>query len=144
MFQQYFEKQYEMLKAVKPSIIGHFDLIRLWRSDFAISAAVWQKIVRNIEFINSYGGVIELNSRAYKKGLPSAYPLRDVLSVMIQRNCKFTLSDDSHGPDDIAMHYSKLKAYCKEVGIDTVYAPWRTEEIITWKKFPVTEVLMAW
>lgn len=144
MFQEYFDEQYDMLRAVKPMIIGHFDLIRLWRSDFPLSTLVWTKIERNIDFINSYGGLVELNSRAYKKGLPSAYPLQDILEMMIRKGTKFTLSDDSHGPDDVAMHYPKLKQYCRQMGIQTVYAPWKAGNIVEIKEFPVSQVLGPW
>ena len=36
---------------------------------------------------------------------------------------KFTISDDSHGPDDVGMHYDKLYQYLVEMGIDNVYIP---------------------
>jgi len=40
---------------------------------------------------------------------------------MIDAGVRFTLSDDSHGPDDVGMHYAKLHAFVKIVGIADVY-----------------------
>jgi histidinol-phosphatase (PHP family) len=31
------------------------------------------------------------------------------------------LSDDSHGPKDIGMHYDKLQAYLREMGVGSLY-----------------------
>ena len=45
------------------------------------------------------------------------------MEVMVRKGVKFTLSDDSHGPNDVGMHYDKLHAYAKENGIRTVYCP---------------------
>ncbi|KAI9351734.1 Polymerase/histidinol phosphatase-like protein [Zopfochytrium polystomum] len=81
LFLQYFDAQYEMLQSCLPEVIGHFDLIRIFRADFQLTDAVWTKIRRNIDFGVSYGGIFELNSRAWKKQLESAYPQKDVLAV---------------------------------------------------------------
>jgi len=40
---------------------------------------------------------------------------------MIDAGVRFTLSDDSHGPDDVGMHYAKLRAFLTTVGIADVY-----------------------
>jgi histidinol-phosphatase (PHP family) len=139
MFQRYFDQQYEMLRKVQPLVIGHFDLIRMWRYNHPLSEQVWIRIHRNIDFIVSYGGVVELNSRAWKKGLPGAYPLPDILQVMIERNVRFTLSDDSHGPRDVAMHYDRLLEYCKSNGIRSVFAPWKSSSGLELREFSLTE-----
>lgn len=148
LFLAYFDAQYELLRQAKPLVVGHFDLIRIFRHDFALSKPVWEKIRRNVDVIVEYGGLVEINSRAWKKGLRDAYPQRDILQVgvhnfpsfdcytflnrrpeilwlqyMISQNIKFTLSDDSHGPDDVGMYYDKLHAYLEEFAIDTVYYP---------------------
>lgn len=134
LYSLYFDSQYDMLQKVKPLIIGHFDLIRMWKN-VTIDDIVWMKIKRNIEFITLYGGLVEINSRAWKKGLPGAYPLPDILTLMIQSGIKFTISDDSHGPNDIGMHYDKLKLYLETNGITTIYSPKKVHDgisIVEW------------
>lgn len=42
---------------------------------------------------------------------------------MVSQGCKFTLSDDAHGPNDVGMHYEKLLEYVKSCGIHEVYCP---------------------
>lgn len=128
VYNEYFDSQFEMLVEIKPEVVGHFDLIRLYTSTSQkftsnFTKSTWDKIIRNIKFIASYGGLIELNSRAFRKGLKAAYPLQDILSEMIKIGTKFTLSDDSHGPDDVGLHYKSLQSYLIENKIQTVYFP---------------------
>lgn len=85
LFEDYFDSQYEMLKALKPPMVGHFDLIRLYSDEpnrsFKTWPAVWQKIERNLQFIAEYGGVLELNTSALRKGMAEAYPKSEICEV---------------------------------------------------------------
>lgn len=89
LFQKYFDEQFEMLQALKPPIVGHFDLIRLFHDEKGIMSfdklpEVWSKIHRNLEFIAAYGGLLELNTAAIRKGLREAYPTRDICRVCLK------------------------------------------------------------
>ncbi|KAI8579317.1 hypothetical protein K450DRAFT_242660 [Umbelopsis ramanniana AG] len=123
LFASYFDEQYQMLQAVHPEVVGHFDLIRIFRTEpnAGINDEVWDKITRNVELVISYGGLFEINSRAWKKGLKDAYPQRDVFKLIQDRGGKFTLSDDSHGPKDVGLYYNKLQAYLREMGVGSLY-----------------------
>ncbi|TPX44924.1 histidinol-phosphatase [Synchytrium endobioticum] len=121
VFRVYFNAQYEMLKILKPEVVGHFDLVRLFRPYHPLSKDVWGLIDRNIQCIVSYGGLVEINSRALKKNLPWPYPFKDIVQRMMACNVKFTISDDSHGPNDVAIHYDKLRDYLLEMGIGSIY-----------------------
>ena len=85
LFEDYFDLQLEMLKAMKPPIVGHFDLIRLLGDDqnvdFRQWAGVWKKVLRNLDFIAAYGGIIELNSAALRKGMRDPYPQASICKV---------------------------------------------------------------
>jgi histidinol-phosphatase (PHP family) len=83
LFASYFDEQYQMLQAVNPEVVGHFDLIRIFRTEpnAGIHQSVWEKIIRNVEYVIRYGGLFEINSRAWKKGLKDAYPQRDIFKV---------------------------------------------------------------
>lgn len=116
----YYDAQYDMLRTLKPRIVGHFDLIRIYERevmrsgsgmkegdgvetnchdgsnstckttnnhhhdmDWFMDDQVWDKIVRNVKFVVGYGGLFEINSRAWKKGLMGAYPQGDIVQVRI-------------------------------------------------------------
>lgn len=83
--EDYFDSHYQMLQALKPPIVGHFDLIRLKSSEpnasFTRWRRVWQKILRNLDYVAGYGGIIELNSAAVRKGLNAPYPEAEICKV---------------------------------------------------------------
>lgn len=85
LFQDYFDLQYNMLRALQPPVVGHFDLIRLFSdyrdAEFEGMSTVLDKIQRNLEYIASYGGRLELNSAGLRKGLAEPYPCRTVCQV---------------------------------------------------------------
>ncbi|KAH6577449.1 hypothetical protein BASA83_005200 [Batrachochytrium salamandrivorans] len=122
-FQTYFDAQFRLIDQIQPSVVAHFDLVRLFRPAFSLSKVVLEKIDRNIQRIAEYGGIIEINSRAWKKGLRDAYPQRDILQRMVTAGLRFCISDDSHGPADVGMHYSKLPDYLAEMGICEISYP---------------------
>lgn len=83
--EQYFDDQLAMLEALKPPVVGHFDLIRL-KSDnpeqsFRQWPHVWEKLMRNLKYIAEYGGILELNSSSLRKGMSEAYPRVEICKV---------------------------------------------------------------
>lgn len=85
LFAKYFDEQYDLLCQVKPLVIGHFDVIRLWAPDKMVKLSQWpsvqSKIVRNIDTVIQYGGLFELNSAAFRKGFEEAYPTSEIATV---------------------------------------------------------------
>lgn len=85
LFEDYFDLQYEMLQALKPPVVGHFDLIRLKSddpdADFLQWSGVLQKVSRNLDLIVGYGGVMEINSAGLRKGMKEPYPIKAVCTV---------------------------------------------------------------
>lgn len=88
LFEDYFDAQLDMLEQLKPLVVGHFDLIRLKSDDmersFTTWPGVWNKILRNLDFIASYGGMLELNSAALRKGMSEPYPKAEICKVRTQ------------------------------------------------------------
>ncbi|GMF05983.1 unnamed protein product [Ambrosiozyma monospora] len=117
-----------MLKIVKPEVVGHFDLVRLMSlpdedkceltgkllRDVDIQQDwpdVWALIVQNVEFIVGYGGLVEFNSAAIRKGWETAYPKPEIVELILQKGGKFCLSDDSHGVKQVGLNYQKVLKY---------------------------------
>ncbi|ORY00274.1 histidinol phosphate phosphatase H [Basidiobolus meristosporus CBS 931.73] len=131
LFEAYFDAQYELLTSVKPLVVGHFDLIRIFAPNTPVTDSIREKMMRNIDYVISYGGLFEINSRAWKKGLKYPYPGKDVLEAILAKGGRVTISDDSHGPGDVGMHYGKLYEYLRELGIKELhYLDSRDNEIV--------------
>lgn len=93
LYIRYFDEQYIMLQSVKPEVVGHFDLIRIFADQkiadkTLLEPEVWERVVRNIDLVVKYGGLFEINSRSWKKGLLDAYPQRDIIKVCLDVNIK--------------------------------------------------------
>eukprot|EP00842_Homolaphlyctis_polyrhiza_P001362 jgi/Hompol1/2226/HPOL_005919-RA len=123
-FQSYFDSQYELLRTIKPMVVGHFDLVRIFRPDFPLSEAVWKRIERNVAEIVEQGAIVEINSQGWRKRLPNAYPQQSILQKFMKgKGVRFGLSDDSHGPDAVGMNYELLHGYLTANGIDEIWFP---------------------
>ncbi|KAL9103155.1 MAG: hypothetical protein Q9163_001760 [Psora crenata] len=159
LFGDYFDLQYEMLQALQPEVVGHFDLIRLLsdapdaslRRMMMSSPAkktnekneeeeeeeeeggsggggdgagergvVWQKIVRNLDWVREYGGIVEINSAGLRKGLREPYPQADICREMIARGINVTLSDDAHGVGQVGTNYIEAVRFIEEMGFQRV------------------------
>ncbi|GAA6023704.1 hypothetical protein JCM11491_005279 [Sporobolomyces phaffii] len=116
LFAQYFDRQYELIDRLRPEVVGHFDLCRLYypETDFRQFPDVWQKIRRNIDLAVSYGALFELNASAFRKGWTTGYPGAEVFDAILESGGRFTLSDDSHGPHAVGLHYDRAYAYLRD------------------------------
>jgi len=125
---RYYDHQYQLLQELKPEVIGHFDLIRLYRPDFEITDGIWEKIVRNIDFGISYGALFEINTggASPRKNLKYPYPHRRVLEYMLTSGAKLTLSDDAHGIGDVGFWYDNLPQYLTDNKVTELYYLERT------------------
>jgi histidinol-phosphatase (PHP family) len=87
LFEDYFDAQHDMLQALKPPVIGHFDLIRLLSDSpdgsFKHMTGVWSRVQRNLDFIVSCGGLLEINSSAVRKGMKEPYPNMEICKVSL-------------------------------------------------------------
>ncbi|QPG72756.1 hypothetical protein FOA43_000057 [Brettanomyces nanus] len=137
-FLAYFNCQYEVISKLKPEVVSHFDLIRLFQDEDNdtceitgkplkdINLAkdwpqVWYSIGRNIELINQQGALIELNSAAIRKGWNSPYPKRDIVQYALSKGARFCLSDDSHGIKQVGLNYHKVLSYIVSLGSQIEY-----------------------
>lgn len=134
VYAKYYDEQYAMLSALRPKVVGHFDLIRLMSSDpdrdvrnawsgetAEVSTAVWEKILRNLKMVRSYDGWLECNSSALRKGLSEPYPSRAIAEEWLRMGGKFTVSDDSHGIAQVATCYVRALDYLESLSVTEVW-----------------------
>ena len=125
LFEDYFDEQYDMLQALRPPVVGHFDLIRLLsdHKDTAFKGmdGVWNRMERNLKYIASYGGLLEFNSAGLRKGLAEPYPCLPITKMFLGMGGGFVLSDDSHGTEQIGTNYSRLLEYIQKTGMEKIH-----------------------
>ncbi|KAI2618033.1 Polymerase/histidinol phosphatase-like protein [Hypomontagnella submonticulosa] len=125
-YEAYYDQQHAMLAALHPRVVGHFDLVRLLsstperniRSEWP---GVWQRIVRNLSLVASYGGLLECNSSALRKGLSEPYPSCEIAEEWLRLGGKFTLSDDSHGIAQLGTNYAGALDFLAGLGVQNLW-----------------------
>ncbi|PWY64059.1 histidinol-phosphatase [Aspergillus heteromorphus CBS 117.55] len=125
LFEAYFDEQLDMLQQLRPVVVGHFDLIRLKSDDpersFTLWPRVWEKILRNLDFVAAYGGLLEVNSAALRKGMSEPYPKGEICKEFLARGGRFCLSDDSHGLDQVGLNFHRVVPFLEQAGISTMH-----------------------
>ncbi|KAI1395363.1 histidinol-phosphatase [Hypoxylon fuscum] len=125
-FARYYDQQHAMLVALRPRVVGHFDLVRLLSSDpgrdvAAEWPAVWARVQRNLRLAARGGAWLECNSSALRKGLAEPYPSRQIAAEWLRLGGKFTLSDDSHGIAQLGTNYARALDFLAELGVKSVW-----------------------
>ncbi|KAF1815374.1 histidinol phosphate phosphatase H [Eremomyces bilateralis CBS 781.70] len=125
LFCIFFDEQYELLQRLKPPVVGHFDLIRLYSNNpngsiRALGSAVWSKVIRNLQFAADNGLILEVNSSALRKGMDEPYPCVEIMQEYLRMKGRFTLSDDSHGIDQVGLNYPKAVRAMKAAGVGEI------------------------
>lgn len=126
LFAAYLDTMYEMLTALRPAVVGHFDLIRLLSSQplrqlSACGDLVWSRALRNLAYIKSYNGLLELSSASLRKGWPTPFPGPDVCQAFMALGGRFTLSDDAHSAAQVGLNYGPLLDYVDSLGLRTLH-----------------------
>ena len=107
LYLDYFDRQYEMLQRLKPPVVGHFDLIRIYDSDYRLrlqNPKIWSRIIRNLELIKELDLILDFNLRALLKGAQEPYISEPILDEVLQRGIKVAPGDDSHGVSTVGLN----------------------------------------
>ena len=109
MYAAYFDVQLEMMQALKPEVVGHFDLIRLHDPDYAHTLAqkeVWERVLRNLEWMAGAGAILDVNARALLKGQAEPYVCAPILDVAAELGIGVAYGDDAHGVADVGCGFA--------------------------------------
>ena len=122
LFCEYFDQQYELLKVLKPEVVGHFDLIRMHDKDYhgrLGSPEVRERIRRNLERIKEQGSILDFNVRAFEKGGTEPYVSGPILEMALELGIPCVPGDDSHGVAGVGLHIEKGIEILEQYGFDT-------------------------
>ena len=131
MYGRYFDQQYEMILALKPFVIGHFDLIRIYDKNYkqrVLQPEINQKIIRNLELINSLNLVLDFNLRPLTRGEEEPYITSSILELAAKMGIRLVPGDDSHCVDQAGGYVDKAISIMKNFGFET--CKWPVPELI--------------
>ncbi|WP_373498627.1 histidinol-phosphatase [Desulfococcus sp.] len=122
LYRDYFDLQYEMLQVLKPEVVGHFDLIRIFDPEYPRRLErpeIRKQIHRNLSLIQKYDLILDFNLRALTKGMPEPYVSRPILETAKTMGIPAVPGDDSHGVGDVGLNLDRGMAMLRDAGFDT-------------------------
>ena len=129
LYARYLDAQYEMLQALEPAVVGHFDLIRKFDPAYLESfkaLEIWQRIERNLGFIADKNLILDFNLRGFDK-TAEQYPSTPVLKTALALGIAVVPGDDSHGVNSVGRNYERGIELLTSLGVDT---NWRKPALI--------------
>jgi histidinol-phosphatase (PHP family) len=130
MYCRYFDQQYEMLQFLKPSVVGHFDLIRIYDQDYKTrlrQPEIMARIERNLALIKEFDLIMDFNLRSLLKGADEPYISRLILEMARDMGIAVVPGDDSHGVGNVGINMEKAIAILAELGFDI---NWRQPKLL--------------
>lgn len=133
LYRRYFDQQYEMLCILKPAVAGHFDLIRIFDTDYEKRLKkpdIWRRVIRNLTCIKDLDIALDFNLRALKKGAREPYVSKPILYKALEMNIPVLPGDDSHGICDVGNHMEPALTQLKAAGGRT--HSWAPPRLYNW------------
>jgi histidinol-phosphatase (PHP family) len=122
LYLAYFDRQFEMIDAVRPFVVGHFDLVRIHDPHYrerVVQPKIAAKIDRNLDLIKDLNLVMDLNLRPLARGEKEPYPTRFILEKIQSRQIPMVPGDDSHGVAQAGNHLDAGIRLLENMGFET-------------------------
>jgi len=114
VWKAYFEATEAMVKMGKFDIVGHLDLIKVFKYMPKQDVRILAKNV--LKAIKTSGMVLELNAAGLRKPVAEIYPSPALLEVAYELDIPITFSSDAHAVDQVGFGYEKTIQLAKEIG----------------------------
>ena len=118
LYCRYFDQQHDMISSLKPFVVGHFDLIRIFDPDYADRLSmpeISKKIDRNLNLIKSLNLVMDFNLRPLSRGEKEPYISAAILEKARRMEIQLIPGDDCHSVNEAGNFVEKaieiLKSY---------------------------------
>lgn len=125
LYLKYFDQQYEMIRRLKPEVVGHFDLIRIFDSGYRERLEQPQmvnRMRRNLKLIKELDLILDFNLRALHKGASEPYICESILKMVRDYEIKIVPGDDSHGLSTVGNFFEQGVEILKTHGFTTNWA----------------------
>ncbi len=114
IWQAYFEATEAMAKSGKFDIVGHFDLIKIFK--FMPKKDIRLLAYSALKAIRQSGMVLEINAAGLRKPVGEPYPSKVLLEEAYTLDIPITFSSDAHAIEQVGYGYEEAVALAREVG----------------------------
>lgn len=114
IWENYFEAITHMAQSGKFDIVGHLDLIKVFK--FLPKKEIKVLAFKALQAIKKANMVIEINAAGYRKPIAEQYPSQSLLELAFELEIPITFSSDAHSVAQVGLHYQDALAIAKKVG----------------------------
>ncbi len=114
IWQAYFEATEAMANSGYFDIVGHLDLIKVFK--YLPKQDVRLLAKASLNAIKKNGMVLELNAAGLRKPVGEIYPSKALLEEAYALDIPVTFGSDAHSPEQVGFGYEEAVALAKEVG----------------------------
>ena len=114
IWQKYFDTIEEMAQSGLFDIVGHLDLIKVFK--FMPKGDI-KTIAKNaLLAIKDADMVLEINVAGYRKPVAEAYPSKELLQEAFNLDIPITFSSDAHKPEQIGLYNDEVIQLARDIG----------------------------
>ncbi len=120
----YFDHQYEMIRALHPAVVGHFDLIRIFDPGYSERLErpeIRKRVERNLAAVRELDLILDFNVRAMTKGQSEPYIAPSILRAAQNMGIAVVPGDDSHGVRNVGRYCDEGVRILAEYGFETAW-----------------------
>ncbi|HHD79880.1 MAG TPA: histidinol-phosphatase HisJ family protein [Epsilonproteobacteria bacterium] len=114
IWQAYFEATEAMAESGKFDIVGHFDLIKVFK--FMPKKEITSLAENALQAIKKSNMVMEINTAGLRKPVGEMYPSRALLEEAYALDIPITFSSDAHAVEHIGLGYDLATALAHDIG----------------------------
>ena len=114
IWQDYFDAQEKMVKSGLFNVVGHFDLLKLFK--FLPKKDVRLLAKNAIKAIKNSGMAVEINLAGYRKPISEQYPSRALLEEIYASGIDICFGSDAHLPQEVGQNAQKALELARQIG----------------------------
>jgi len=118
IWQEYFEAIESMAKSGLFDVVGHLDLIKVFK--FMPKSSIEMLAHPALEAIKAAGMVVEINPAGLRKPIGEQYPSRNLLEMVYNMGIDITFGSDAHSVEQVGFGYEEVVQLAKEIGFERV------------------------
>ena len=122
LYRDYFDRQHEMIQALSPEVVCHFDLVRIFDPGYRRrleTPGIRRRIERNLALIKQRDLILDFNVRALAKGMAEPYVSPPILERARAMGIPVVPGDDAHGVRSVGLNLDRGMTLLREAGFDT-------------------------
>ncbi len=118
IWQDYFDTVKELAKSAKFDIVGHIDLIKIFK--FMPKKDIRIICLDALKEIKKSNMCIEINAAGFRKPINEPYPSKSILELIYDLDIPITFSSDAHSVEQVGYMYDDVLSIAKEMGFSKV------------------------